>query len=178
MYRLHMARRRGFVPVAETRRRTAGICCSVCVFYVAFHKLQRKLLASARTSPLQILFFFNTHTKIMAYSKSYTPLFWRGEEDFRLERRARKTAGIRCFVVGRYLRPAQAMLACLPSNPLFSRQEIMQAAHKCVPPALWRGEEDLNLRRLLTSHDFQSCALNRSAISASLPGNLSAEPII
>lgn len=42
----------------------------------------------------------------------------------------------------------------------------------------WRGEEDLNLRRLLTSHDFQSCALNRSAISASLPGNLSAEPII
>lgn len=112
-----MARRRGFVPVAETRLRTAGVCCSVCVLYVAFHEFQRKLLAPARTSPLQILFFFNTHTKIRAYSKSYTPLFW-------------------------------------------------------------RGEEDLNLRRLLTSHDFQSCALNRSAISASLPGNLSAEPII
>ena len=64
-----MARRRGFVPVAETRRRTAGVCCSVCVLYVAFHEFQRKLLAPARTSPLQILFFFNTHTKIRAYSK-------------------------------------------------------------------------------------------------------------
>lgn len=31
----------------------------------------------------------------------------------------------------------------------------------------WRREEDLNLRYLLGTHDFQSCALNRSAISAS-----------
>ncbi len=30
---------------------------------------------------------------------------------------------------------------------------------------LWRREQDLNLRRLLTSHAFQACALNRSTIS-------------
>ena len=36
--------------------------------------------------------------------------------------------------------------------------------------ALWRREQDLNLRRLLTSHAFQACALNRSTIS---PNSLS-----
>ena len=35
---------------------------------------------------------------------------------------------------------------------------------------LWRREQDLNLRRLLTSHAFQACALNRSTIS---PNSLS-----
>ena len=29
----------------------------------------------------------------------------------------------------------------------------------------WRREQDLNLRRLLTSHAFQACALSRSTIS-------------
>ena len=37
-------------------------------------------------------------------------------------------------------------------------------------PPLWRREQDLNLRRLLTSHAFQACALNRSTIS---PNSLS-----
>ena len=32
----------------------------------------------------------------------------------------------------------------------------------------WRREQDLNLRRLLTSHAFQACALNRSTISPSV----------
>ena len=32
----------------------------------------------------------------------------------------------------------------------------------------WRREQDLNLRRLLTSHAFQACALNRSTISPSI----------
>ena len=31
--------------------------------------------------------------------------------------------------------------------------------------SFWRREQDLNLRRLLTSHAFQACALNRSTIS-------------
>lgn len=33
---------------------------------------------------------------------------------------------------------------------------------------VWRREQDLNLRRLLTSHAFQACALNRSTISPSV----------
>ena len=32
----------------------------------------------------------------------------------------------------------------------------------------WRREQDLNLRRLLTSHAFQACALNRSTISPNM----------
>ena len=39
-------------------------------------------------------------------------------------------------------------------------------ATKVVRFFVWRREEDSNLRRLLTSHAFQACALNRSTISA------------
>ena len=41
----------------------------------------------------------------------------------------------------------------------------------------WRREEDLNLRRLLTSHDFQSCALDHSAISASYSSRSPNQPV-
>ena len=44
--------------------------------------------------------------------------FGRGDGIRALSGHARKTAGVRCFVVGRARRPAQAALACLPTNPV------------------------------------------------------------
>ena len=77
----------------------------------------------------------------------------RGEEDFRLERRARKTAGIRCFVVGRYLRPAQAMLACLPSIPAYLTQ---RKKHRNCVPVFLVDVTGLEARKKATKRQFFS----------------------
>ena len=62
-----------------------------------------------------------------------------------LSGRARKTAGVRGFVGGRILRPAQAEPACLPSNPSFSAQKYPAERQKPLG-GIWRRERDSNPR--------------------------------
>ena len=124
---------------------------------------------------------FHLQTKTGACSFCYTPLFWRGEEDLFLWRRRageQQVSAVRfAYFTPHFIRfIANCSLSLAP--PLFKSSSFSTLITKtgacsfCYTPLFWRGEEDLNLRRLLTSHDFQSCALNRSAISASLLGIL------
>ena len=61
-----------------------------------------------------------------------------------------------------------------PKTQVGTQKEEKQSSSRCVncfvlrPQGVancWRREQDLNLRRLLTSHAFQACALSRSTIS-------------
>ncbi len=74
-------------------------------------------------------------------------LLWSRRRVCALGGRARKTAGIRCFVLSRSLGPAQATLTCLPSNPFLPRIEIAGDKDKLYH-LLWSRRRDLNPRPL------------------------------
>ena len=87
---------------------------------------------------------------------TFSGLFWRREQDLsRGEASGERsnTVAKRC-VAKRYV----ISLSCSRS---IEKGLPLQAF-------VWRREQDLNLRRLLTSHAFQACALNRSTISPSV----------
>ena len=113
---------------ADAPRRTAGIRCSVCVLSFSSQLLLiRKLLAPAHTSPLKSR-HFPLHCQTADEAKASSAV-WRGWRDLRLERtRTVDSQSYGCQVVGRARRPAQAMLACLPSNLSDPAQNNIPAA--------------------------------------------------
>ena len=101
---------------------------------------------------IKILFCYKKKPRKPAFSG----LFWRREQDLsRGEASGERsnTVAKRC-VAKRYV----ISLSCSRS---IEKGLPLQAF-------AWRREQDLNLRRLLTSHAFQACALNRSTISPSV----------
>ena len=121
----------------EPRRRTlsfAGFITKTVQLYRGASSSRKTLLRNLFREPFTVLVRLASGPLVNSYhtdhkkgrAKKLSLFCGRGDGIRALGGRARKTADVRCFVVGRYLRPAQAMLAGLPSNPVSPLLDIQK----------------------------------------------------
>ena len=130
----------------EPRRRTlsfAGFITKTVRLYRGASSSRKTLLRNLFREPFTVLARLASGPLVNSYhtdhkkgrAKKLSLFCGRGDGIRALGGRARKTADVCCFVVGRYLRPAQAMLAGLPSNPVSPLLDIQKRESQkgCIP---------------------------------------------
>ena len=143
----------------EPRRRTlsfAGFITKTVRLYRGASSSRKTLLRNLFREPFTVLARLASGPLVNSYrtdhkkgrAKKLSLFCGRGDGIRALGGRARKTADVCCFVVGRYLRPAQAMLAGLPSNPVSPLLDIQKRESQKALPFLWSRRRDSNPRPL------------------------------
>ena len=143
----------------EPRRRTlsfAGFITKTVRLYRGASSSRKTLLRNLFREPFTVLARLASGPLVNSYHtdhkkgrvKKLSLFCGRGDGIRALGGRARKTADVCCFVVGRYLRPAQAMLAGLPSNPVSPLLDIQKRESQKALPFLWSRRRDSNPRPL------------------------------